>query len=243
MVESGGEPGAVRAGAAFARRRQEKGISQGEIARNKIITKANLINFEKGRTWPREKTRARLEEAVDWPPGELARLHAGAKRFNTTRSAPVSQKVSQTDSDAAGVVSEAVAYAVSQVMVAADNLPPPSDPAFGDRVGVVLADVRALETIVTRAVRSTRGDSDVLRALTTVRDRYGQLMALAASAPSATLGQRLYAARTGTALSVTDVAAAVDVTPEAVEAAEAEQFVSDENRRRFEAFIAGLTNE
>ena len=41
---------------------------------------ANLIAFEKGRAWPRETDPRGLEEVVQWPPGELARIHAGTKR-------------------------------------------------------------------------------------------------------------------------------------------------------------------
>ena len=239
MADGEGDAGTVRAGAEFARRRLEKGISQRELARNKVITKANLINFEKGRAWPREKTRAKLEEAVGWPPGELARLHGEAMRFETRTVVPVSQP----ESDSAGVVLAAVDLAVSHVTAAADNLPPPTDPSFGDRVATVLADMRTLETVVTKAVRSTRGASEVMRALKTVRERYAELMVLAAATPGATLGQRLYAARTGAALSVADVAAASSVAPSYVEAVEAEQNVSDENRRRLEAFICALADE
>ena len=83
----------------------------------------------------------------------------------------------------------------------------------------------------------------MIRALKTVRDRYGQLMTLAAAAPSATLGQRLYTARTAAALSAAEAADAMNVTPEVVAAAESEQFVTDENRQRIAAFIGGLAGE
>jgi transcriptional regulator with XRE-family HTH domain len=238
MADGEGDPGAVRAGAAFAERRQEKGISQRELARNKIITAANLIAFEKGRAWPREKTRARLEEVVQWPPGELARIHAGTKR---TREHAI--EAGDRQSDATEVVAAAVTVAVAQVMNAANTLPNYDDPAFSERVRGVLADLRTLETVVTRAVRSTQGSQDVIRALKTVRDRYGQLMSLAASAPSATLGQRLYTARTAAALSAAEAADAMNVTPDVVAAAESEQFVTDEHRQRIATFIGELAAE
>jgi transcriptional regulator with XRE-family HTH domain len=238
MADGEGDPGAVRAGAAFAERRQEKGISQRELARNRIITAANLIAFEKGRAWPREKTRARLEEVVQWPPGELARIHAGTKR---TREHAI--EAGEPQSDATEVVAAAVTVAVAQVMNAANTLPNYDDPAFSERVRGVLADLRTLETVVTRAVRSTQGSQDVIRALKTVRDRYGQLMSLAASAPSATLGQRLYTARTAAALSAAEAADAMNVTPDVVAAAESEQFVTDEHRQRIATFIGELAAE
>jgi transcriptional regulator with XRE-family HTH domain len=238
MADEGGDAGTVRAGIAFAARRQEIGISQRELARDKIITAANLIKFEKGRAWPREKTRARLEQVVQWPPGELARLRAGKK---ASESGAIG--TGEPQSDAIGVVTAAVTVAIAQVMNAADNLPDSQDSTFDERVRGVLADLRALETVVTRAVRSTQGAPEVLRSLKTVRDRYGQLMTLAASAPSATLGQRLYTARTAAALSASEAADAMNLTPDVVAAAESEQFVSDENRQRIAKFIAELAGE
>ncbi len=238
MADQGGDAGTVRAGAAFAARRQEMGISQRELAKRKVIGAPNLIAFEKGRAWPREKTRARMESAVQWPPGELARLQAGKKPSESTVT-----ETGKPQTDATGVVTAAVTVALAQVMAAADNLPATSDPTFSDRARNVLADLRTLETIVTRAVRSTQGASEVLRSLKTVRDRYGDLMRLAASAPSATLGQRLYTARTAAALSAAEAADAINVPPDVVAAAESELFVSDENRERIIAFIAEMSGE
>jgi transcriptional regulator with XRE-family HTH domain len=238
MSGEGGDPGAVRAGAAFAARRQEIGISQRELAKRKVIGAPNLIAFEKGRAWPREKTRARMEQAVQWPPGELARLHAGKKASGSTVT-----ETSRAQTDATGVVTAAVAVALAQVMATADSLPAANDPTFGERVRSVLADLRTLDTIITRAVRSTQGSPDVLKSLKTVRDRYRELMTLAASAPAATLGQRLYTARTAAALSAAEAADAINVPPDVVAAAESEQSVSDENRQRIAAFIGELTGE
>jgi transcriptional regulator with XRE-family HTH domain len=238
MAVDGGDANAARAGAAFAARRQEIGITQQKLADDKVIARKNLIAFEKGRAWPREMTRARLEQAVQWPPGELARLHAGRKSTVTGGVA-----AGGPQSDAVGVVTSAVTFAVTQVLTAADNLPDIGDPTYGERVRGVLADLRTLETVITRAVRSTQGAPEVLRSLKRVRDRYGQLMTLAASTPSATLGQRLFTARTAAALSVAEAADAINVTPDVVAAAESELFVSNENRQRIAKFIAELAGE
>jgi hypothetical protein len=235
MTDEGGDAGMVRAGAAFAARRQEKGISQRELARNGVIGAANLIGFEKGRSWPREKTRARLEQVVQWPPGELSRLRAGRQPAESGAMDTV-----EPQSDAVGVVTEAVAVAVAQVMAAADRVPGVDDPDFGARVTGVLADLRTLETIVARAVRSTRGAPEVIRTLRVVRERYADLMGAAASASSATLGQQLYVARTGSALSAAEAADAMNVAVDVVAAAEAEDFITEDNRRRIAAFIADM---
>src|SRR4051794_14634128 len=71
------EHGMVRAGAAAAARRRELDISQRSLAADGIINAGALIAFEKGRSWPRERTRAKLEEVLRWPPGAIARLRRG----------------------------------------------------------------------------------------------------------------------------------------------------------------------
>ncbi|MDF1923162.1 hypothetical protein PXH78_04810, partial [Mycolicibacterium smegmatis] len=69
--------GLVRAGAAAAARRRELDISQRSLAADGIINAGALIAFEKGRSWPRERTRLKLEEVLRWPPGTIARLRQG----------------------------------------------------------------------------------------------------------------------------------------------------------------------
>src|SRR3954471_20558999 len=71
------DPGLVRAGSAAAARRRELDISQRSLAADGIINAGALIAFEKGRSWPRERTRAKLEEVLQWPPGTIARLRRG----------------------------------------------------------------------------------------------------------------------------------------------------------------------
>src|SRR3954464_3180106 len=71
------DAGLVRAGAAAAARRRELDISQRSLAAEGIINAGALIAFEKGRSWPRERTRAKLEEVLQWPKGTIARLRRG----------------------------------------------------------------------------------------------------------------------------------------------------------------------
>src|SRR3954462_13749965 len=71
------EHGMVRAGAAAAARRRELDISQRSLAADGIINAGALISFEKGRSWPRERTRVKLEEILQWPPGTIARIRRG----------------------------------------------------------------------------------------------------------------------------------------------------------------------
>src|ERR1700756_5018441 len=101
----------ARAGAVFAARRAELGISQRQLAAMKIIGAPNLIAFEKGRSWPRERTLAKLEQVVQWPPGTLAKVRAGGE-------ANISGAIGThgPESDAAAVVTGAVTVAVGRVL-------------------------------------------------------------------------------------------------------------------------------
>ena len=58
MEEDASDPGIARAGAAVAARRRELDIKQRSLAKYKIINAGALIAFEKGRSGPRERTRA-----------------------------------------------------------------------------------------------------------------------------------------------------------------------------------------
>jgi DNA-binding XRE family transcriptional regulator len=227
--------GVARAGAAFAARRAELGLSQRQLATMKIIGAPNLIAFEKGRSWPRERTLAKLEQVVQWPPGTLAKVRAGSE-------ANVSGAIGtgRGESDTAAVVTGAVTVAVARVLAAADKLPDEHDSTFSEEVRGVLADLRTLESITARAVRSSQGSPEVIKSLRLIRHRYGELMTRAAAAPGATLGQRLYTARNSAALTVAEAAGAMDVAPDVVMAAEAEQPVADHDNRRIEALIAEL---
>jgi transcriptional regulator with XRE-family HTH domain len=227
--------GVARAGAAFAARRTELGISQRELAKIGIIGAPRLINFEKGRAWPREKTRGKLEEVVKWPPGTLAKLRDGRE---APRSAANGQSVAD---DTTSLLSGAVTVAAAQVLASADKLPADDDPGFSDMVRIVLADLRTLEALTARAVRTSQGSGEVIKLLREIRHRYDSLMGRAAAAPGATLGQRLYVARSAAAFSAAEAAGAADVAPDAVTAVEAEQRVSDTDRQRLEALITDLT--
>ena len=77
------DPGVIRAGAAAAARRRELDISQRSLAADGIINAGALIAFEKGRSWPREGTRAKLEAVLQWSPGTIARLRRGESAVGT----------------------------------------------------------------------------------------------------------------------------------------------------------------
>jgi transcriptional regulator with XRE-family HTH domain len=232
MSDEAGAPGMSRAGAAFAARRRELGLSQRKLASMKVITAPALIAFEKGRAWPRERTRALLEEAVQWPAGSLARLRAGG-----STSFSGSADSARDDSPA---VAGAIAVAMSAVNSAIETLPAVDDPTFTARVRSVLADLRQLESITAQAVRSSQGASAVIKTLALIRHRYDALMTQAAVTADATLGQRLYTARREANLAVEESAAAMQTAPEVVTAVESEKPISADDQQRIEALIATL---
>ncbi len=201
----------------------------------KVITPPALIAFEKGRTWPRERTLAMLEEAVQWPAGSLARLRAGGSvSFTTSADAP------EPVSEQLPAIAGAVNVAMSAITSAIEALPAEDDPAFTARARSVLADLRRLESITAQAVRSSQGSGAVIKTLASIRSRYDALMTRAAGTADATVGQRLYTARREASLSVAEAAAAMQTAPEVVAAAESEKPVSADDHQRIEALIATL---
>lgn len=235
-VEAGEiDDGIARAGAAVAARRRELGISQRELARQKVITAPALIHFEKGRTWPRERTRHTLEELLQWPAGTIARIRAGG-------GAEESPAPPVNGSDSAVLVVDALKLALGRFDTAIDDLPPTSSPEFSRRASTILADLRKLEALATRAMRHSQGSpAEVVRSLGHIRGRYDELMLKAAAHPDATLGQRLYAARRGANLSAGEAATVGGVAVQLVEEAEAGAPLSAEDAARVQALIAELS--
>lgn len=257
------DPGVARAGAAAAARRRELDISQRSLAADGIINAGALIAFEKGRSWPRERTRAKLEEVLRWPPGAIARLRRGepvgtGPHSVVTEAAPVVESsepvaahrpppvVSPADSpppavDAeAPLIAQAVLTAVHSLDVSAEALPPVDHPDFVPRVTAILADLRQLEAVVTRAARISKVSPALIKALGAVRRRIDDLTARGAAAPGAPLGQRLYAARRRANLTISETAQAAGVTDDDIAGAEAGRPVPAAAADAIEALIGAL---
>jgi transcriptional regulator with XRE-family HTH domain len=205
-------------------------ISQRELARRKVMTAANLIAFEKGRAWPRERTRAALEELLKWPAGTIARIRAGAPPPDAPGAGP------SEDGDTS-LVSSTLELALARFDDAIGQLPKPIDIAYAPRAAPILVDLHKLEGLAARAVRHSQGAPAVIKALSTVRRRYDELMLQAAASPGATLGQRLYAARRRANLSAAETAAALGATAELIESIEAGEAVDSSTAARIDAFI------
>ena len=230
------DPGVVRAGAAAAARRRELGISQRSLAADGIINAGALIAFEKGRSWPRDKTRTRLEEVLRWPPGTISRVRYGG-------AAPGEEAVPRPPSAGgqdAELIAQVVLAAVDSCKLAADTLPAVIDPAFTSRLAPILAELRQLESVAVRSAEVCGVTPALIAALGTVRRHYDTLMLIGAAAPGATLGQRLHACRRRANLTIAETAQAAGVSPEMIEQAEAEATLPTEAAGAIEALIEAI---
>ena len=136
-----------------------------------------------------------------------------------------------------------LAQAAMQVHTSAlDALPPPEDPGFHDRAEVVLSGLRKVETALTDAARTDRSTLSVVAALGEVRSRYHDLMAIAAGAPGATLGQQLYVACTRAHLSADEVAVSAGLRKDLLDGLEAGQKPTNDETRKIKDVIAALGN-
>ena len=211
------DPGLVRAGAAAAARRRELDISQRRLAADGIINAGALIAFEKGRSWPRERTRAKLEAILQWPQGTIARLRNGEPLAPERPPEPVA------GADEGQLIAQAIITAVHTLEGAVDSLPPVDGAEFTRRVTAILADLRRLEAVAARATRISQVTPALIKALGTVRRQIDELTMLAATAPHATLGQRVYATRRRANLTIAEIAQAAGVSEDDIARAEAEE--------------------
>ena len=233
MDPEASDPGIARAGAAVAARRRELDIKQRNLAKFKIINAGALIAFEKGRSWPRERTRAKLEEILQWPAGTIATIRYGGQVPGAVPEPPA-------DSGTASLIAGTVEVAMTTLGAAVESLPADDDPDFAGRAMVILAELRKLEAVVARAAQHSRGTPDVVLALRTVRGCYDDLMFRAAAAPGATLGQRLYAARRRASLSAVETANAAGLPVELVAAVEAGEPAADADTSALNDLIDSL---
>ena len=121
------------------------------------------------------------------------------------------------------LIAQAVVAAVDGCSLAIAALPTTDDPEFTERAAPILADLRQLEAIAVRATRISRITPELIKALSAVRRYHDELMTLSATAPGATLAQRLYAARRRANLSTQETAQAAGVTDDMIVRAEAEE--------------------
>ena len=197
------------AGAQFAAWRKKMGVTQRQLADEKVISQAPLVHFERGRSWPRERTRAKLEERLGLPAGRIAKWRYGF-------DAPAKQTAIPGRMD---FIVPALEMAVQAISSAVESLPPPDDPQYWPEVVTQLRDLRKLDGTVVAAARVSPTEA-VLTQLRTVRRVYDQAIRAASIARPDEYGPQLYLARTSAQMSIAEAAAAAGVSDEMITAVE-----------------------
>jgi hypothetical protein len=87
-----------------------------------------LIAFEKGRSWPRRGTLAKLEEVLNWPTGTITRIRNGAAVAQGGEATEV-----LTDTVHAPLMAEAVELAMHTIATTVEALPKASEPEFSQK--------------------------------------------------------------------------------------------------------------
>lgn len=227
------DPGVARAGAAAAARREELGFSQRKLSDDKVIGQSNLVAFERGRRWPRDSTRAKLEQALNWAPGTLTRIRYGSAVPEDESTEVIS------DSVRVAVLLDALELALNGIKARVAKLPAITTPAFAAEAAVLLAELRRVQAAAAEAARSATGP-EIALLLSDVRRTYNDLTILAARAPEAPLSQRLYAARHHAELTIEETANASAVDAKTVIDAEADRPIPPDAAAALETLISQL---
>ncbi|MBP1823212.1 FHA domain-containing protein [Mycobacterium sp. OAE908] len=230
------DPGLARAGRAFAVRREEMGFSQRKLSDDNVIGQSNLVAFEKGRSWPRNSTLAKLEQAVGWPAGTLARIRRGGPI--PTESAETATEV-LTDSVRVSVFLDAIRLHLDDIKGRVSALPPQTAPTFGAQAAELLTKLRQVQATAHEAAAGSKGPGIALL-LSDIRRTYNDLVVRAAGAPGARLSHRLYAARHRAELTVEETANAAGLGAQTVADVEADRPVSPGDMAALESLIAQL---
>ncbi|BBC69151.1 transcriptional regulator (plasmid) [Mycobacterium marinum] len=229
------DPGLARAATAVAERREQLRLSKRELAKRGVVNQGTLIDFEKGRRWPRKQTLDKLEDVLGWPRGTITRLRQPGVPADNEKTQML------TNTAPAPEMTEAIEVALGAMKATIDTLPPTQDPGFGGRALNILAELHRLERVAANAARSATGTPETALILSDVRKCFKDLMLRAARAPGATLGQRLYAARHRAELSAQETANAAGLPVEVINAAEAEAPLDPAIMAAIEAVLAFLT--
>lgn len=203
------DPGIEFAGAQFAAWRKKKGVTQRQLSDEKLISQAPLVHFERGRSWPRERMRAKLEQRLELPPGQIAEWRYGY-------AAPPKQTSIPGRID---FMLPALEVAVQSIATAAEDLPSADDPQYWPSVVGKLRDLRKIDSTVSAVARMAPSET-TMGLLRTVRGVYDNVLRAAGAARPDEYGPQLYIARTAAQMSVDEAASAAGVSGEVIIAVE-----------------------
>ncbi len=246
------DAGIVFAGAAVAQERNKLRISQRRLAEEKVINAGALINFEKGRSWPRQSTQHALEEVLGWPKGKIAQLRRDFNSGGNTTTVTAAATNTEPDPEKTVMLpprevtgshavdpSPLAAFAEStlaQAKAQRAELPAATNRKYPSEIGRLINSLSSLETLLHTASSAPEVRSVFLRVRTELRE----VMLEAATSPHATVGQQLFAARDRARLSVEDAAVMAGVPVASVSAFEAGNTVPDADSALLHNFLASL---
>jgi hypothetical protein len=144
------------------------------------------------------------------------------------------------DDGEAPVIVSLVEAAMQMFTASIDALPGSGDPEFSGRAAVILSGLRKLQAALTTAATRGRATPSVIVALSGVRTQYDDLMAMAAEAPGATLGQQLYVTRRRAKLSAQETANGAGLRADLLDALEADETPTDDEAGKIKELIAAL---
>lgn len=250
------DAGIVYAGAVFASARRERDISQRSIAADGIMNAGALISFEKGRSWPRRATREKLEEVVSWKKGTIEKLRRDYANGGVTTSvsppvaavadpeqtavvlpsSPPAREETGTSAIDSGFLAQWADQNLAQARAHRAELPAVSHRSYQSAVSRLIGQLSSLEALVHNASAAPELREIFLQVRTELRG----VMLAAAESPSATSGQRMFAARDRDRLSIDDAAMLAGVPPASLRAFEAGGQVPPADKVALESFLASL---
>lgn len=137
------------AGAQFAAWRKQNGVTQRQLMSEGLISHVSLRHFEQGRSWPRERMRAKLEERLGLPPGQILQWREGV----------CAAEPDPQDVGGIAVIGPALEVAVRRLASAVDDLPASSNAGYWSAATVVLRDLQTIDGAVAAAVRMSPSDA------------------------------------------------------------------------------------
>ncbi|WP_157931668.1 helix-turn-helix domain-containing protein [Mycobacteroides abscessus] len=215
------DPNILRAGRAAAQRREERGLTLRGLGRAQVMNPRWNARFENGEIWPGDDILAKLERAYGWPVGTLTRIRDGQEPPKDTVTVDNDATDLVVNTGQVPLMASAAQLALRAILPRIDALPGPDSPDLPSQAKTICEDLRRVEELCQRAAQHSRGVPELAGVLSDVRRAYRRVMLLAAQSPGAYLGQRLFAARHHSGLTVDEIAAAAAVPAGAVATAEA----------------------
>lgn len=224
----------ARAGRAVASRREALGLTYQSLHDAEVIADTVLMSFECGAIWPSDTVRASLEAALGWPTGAIDAV----RTEQPTAAGDTTENLTPTAHSP--LVSDHAAAELRAIIANIDDLPAAAESTdFIARASRLLHELRKLDVLTTGAALE-RGVPTPVLTVSSIRRTYTALLNRVAQLPTATLGQRLAAARHQAELSASEAAHACGVDLDVVVGVEAGLPVPESAARALHVLIEQL---